>query len=86
MSIYLDSGTSIFKLTPSGSDAGPIVDTNTESFKLTPFTEEHYCPDKVSVEGSLDSAWEASSQTRWPASTQSRWEGIYLGIGEGFAC
>lgn len=81
-----DVRTEVFALKPSGAEIGPWSDSGIELFKFTPSTDEHYCPEKVSVEGSLDSRWEASSETRWPGSMQSRWEGTYLGIGEGFAC
>lgn len=81
-----ETNTEAFALRPSGSDIGPSSDSGIELFKFLPSADEHYCPEKVSVEGDLTSRWEASSGVRWAASTTSRWEGQFLGIGEGFAC
>jgi hypothetical protein len=86
VNLYVDARTEAFALKPSATDIGPLTDTAIDTLHLTPSTDEHYCPEKVSVEGDLDSRWEAVSEVKWPGEFQSRWEGQFLGIGEGFAC
>lgn len=85
----VDSDTELFHLTPSAVEefAGTLVDAGEEYLSLTPSTDEHYCPQKVEFQGSLNTRWISGTRGRFTYSREgSRWDASYRGVGAGYAC
>lgn len=83
---YLDTAIEPLVLVPSGADVLERMDAATERVALLPSSEDRACVQKVEFEGDLNSRWNSYGQNRWSAATTNRWQGVFLGVGEGFAC
>lgn len=83
---YIDTNTEYLALVASGEDFRESIDSGTTRVSLAPSSTDHYCPEKVEFVGELDSRWTGEFHNRYGGFQQGRWDGLFLGVGEGFAC